>query len=115
MHFVSLHSVLRSLVFHCFLGGGGSCRRQGKSAAPDGPAWWRWLVGSWCLVTPSNRLSEERGEGAGSTKSQPPPPPGPAFARGLERNGGSGGWGPGGGPWRGVVFCERLRVPGMAE
>ena len=34
MHLVPLHSVLRSLAFHCFLGGGGSCRRQGKSAAP---------------------------------------------------------------------------------
>ena len=36
MHLVPLHSVLRSLAFHCFLGGGGSCRRQGKSAAPSG-------------------------------------------------------------------------------
>ena len=36
MHLVPLHSVLRSLAFHCFLGGGGSCRRQGKSAAPLG-------------------------------------------------------------------------------
>ena len=36
MHLVPLHNVLRSLAFHCFLGGGGSCRRQGKSAAPSG-------------------------------------------------------------------------------
>ena len=28
-----------------FFGGGGSCRRQGKSAAPEGlAAWWMWLV-----------------------------------------------------------------------
>ena len=29
----------RSLGFHIFPGGGGSCRRQGKSAAPRGAAW----------------------------------------------------------------------------
>ncbi len=34
--FCSLHYFIRSLVFQCFLGGGGSCRRQGKSAAPVG-------------------------------------------------------------------------------
>ena len=34
--FSSLHYFLRSLGFHIFSGGGGSCRRQGKSAAPRG-------------------------------------------------------------------------------
>ena len=32
----SPHYVLRSLASQCFSGGGGSCRRQGKSAAPSG-------------------------------------------------------------------------------
>ena len=36
---------LRSLGFHIFSGGGGSCRRQGKSAAPAGARGVRlWLV-----------------------------------------------------------------------
>ena len=52
-HFSLLHHFLRSLDFHRFSGGGGSCRRQGKSAAPDGPAWWRWLV-----VKPSHLVVE---------------------------------------------------------
>ena len=34
--FCSVHYFLRSLAFHSFLGGGGSCRRQWKSAAPVG-------------------------------------------------------------------------------
>ena len=40
------HRFLRSLDFHRFLkGGGGSCRRQGKSAAPSGGARRVVLVG----------------------------------------------------------------------
>ena len=38
------HVGRRSLDCHNFFGGGGSCRRQGKSAAPRGAACVRWLV-----------------------------------------------------------------------
>ena len=39
--FLSFHYFLRSLDFHRFLkGGGGSCRRQGKSAAPGWARVW---------------------------------------------------------------------------
>ena len=53
--------------------GGGSCRRQWKSAAPDGPAWWTWLVG---LGVYRHLLDErdDQGEGAGRPASQPPGP-----------------------------------------
>ena len=93
MHFVPLHSVLRSLAFHCFLGGGGSCRRQGKSAAPDGPAWWRWLVGSRCLLPPSNRLREDKRGGGWQAQIPAPGLPGAVFSKNPQRFGGSGGVG----------------------
>ena len=43
---LSLIQISRSLGLHFFSGGGGSCRRQGKSAAPHGGARRAVLVGS---------------------------------------------------------------------
>ena len=99
-HFSLLHHFLRSLDFHRFSGGGGSCRRQGKSAAPDGPAWWMWLVGLGVY----RQLFDERddqGEGAGDPTSPAPGPPGPLLRylsseMGGPGGGALGGWGPGG-------------------
>ena len=103
MHFVPLHSVIRSLAFHCFLGGGGSCRRQGKSAAPSGRRGER--VGRDRRVSPvSLKHSEKRdrrGRGLDKPRRPSPRPPGPPRSRGMAKMGGPGA----GGLWRGFVVC----------
>ena len=77
----------RSLGFHIFSEGGGSCRRQGKSAAPRGAAW----VSGWYdyVFLPAKCREQARGRGLWGTQF---PAPGPRAAP-LERyckNGGSG-------------------------
>ena len=109
--FISFFSISLPFCAGALFGGGGSCRRQGKSAAPDGPAWWRWLVGSRCLVTPSNRLREEKRGGGWSPQFPAPAPPGPAFARGIAKMGGPGA----GGFWRGFVVSARCRLAAFAK
>ena len=65
-------SFFRSLDCHSFLGGGGSCRRQGKSAAPRG----RRARGGGFDMDLRDRRNETEREGAGGCPGSSPRPPG---------------------------------------
>ena len=96
MHLVPLHSVLRSLAFHCFLEGGGSCRRQGKSAAPAG-AGRASVVGLIRVLAASfghDEVKRARGARVRGPHIFQPPAPRPAPLERYCKNEGSGGWGP---------------------
>ena len=98
--FSSLRYSLRSLASHCFLGSGGSCRRQGKSAAPPGPA----CVCGWfdtcscCFVRLRRSAESKRGKGSIQAHLPAPPHPAPPRSRGIAKMGGPGAEG----LWRGL-------------
>ena len=75
--FFSFHCFLRSLDFHSFSGGGGSCRRQWKSAAPAGRRVCRRGVrqeSESCVGEPG-RHRDRRGRGLWQPQVPSPPAP----------------------------------------
>ena len=80
-------SFFRSLYCHSFLGGGGSCRRQGKSAAPRGRACGASLGSVWVGGRSSKgvvNIGTGQGLGCG------PSAPGLGFFNEKEASGGGG-------------------------
>ena len=78
--YFSLIQISRSLGLHFFSGGGGSCRRQGKSAAPSGRRGERVGRGSITalFLAKYSRKRDRRGRG-GMRTSFPAPRPPPRF------------------------------------
>ena len=107
MYFVPLHSVLRSLAFHCFLGGGGSCRRQGKSAAPLG-AGRGTVVGLIRVLAASFGHDEVKRARGARVRSRPIYQP---RSRGIAKMGGPGA----GGLWRGLRRSPSVLAIGHAR
>ena len=77
--YLSLIPISRSLDFYSFSGGGGSCRRQGKSAAPSGRRGERVGRGRIhaLFLAKHNRKRNRRGRG-GIEPTGPAPSPAPA-------------------------------------
>ena len=101
------------LVFIFFSGGGGSCRRQGKSAAPSGRRGER--VGRYSRVSPVSLKHSEKRDRRGRGLDQPagpsPRPPGPPRSRGMAKMGGPGA----AGLWRGLRRLPSVLALGPAR
>ena len=83
---LSLIQISRSLGLHFFSGGGGSCRRQGKSAAPSGRRGERLGRDSIdaLFLAKYSRKRDRRGRG-GRWTSCPAPRPPPRFCETCRR------------------------------
>ena len=91
------------------MGGGGSCRRQGKSAAPRGRACGASLGSVWVGGRSSKGVvNRGTGQGLGSGSRAP----GLGIFNEKEA---SGGGGAPGGSWRGFVVCARGRSVACAK
>ena len=87
----------------------------GRGSPPPPGAGVRGVVGGYgfvALCSAITMLTSKGRQGANLYTNPSPRPPGRAFAIPLERNGGSGGWGPGGGPLR--IFCLSARGRSVA-
>ena len=104
-HFCVFDSFSRSLVFHRLKGGGGSCRRQGKSAAPSGR---RGELVGFGLCSGALLVNEQREGGGWSAPKSTAPAPRGRFCDTSRAKWGVRG--PGGRTCEIMLWCRRGRI-----
>ena len=97
---------------------GAAAAAAGRGSPPPPGAGVRGVVGGYgfvALCSAITMLTSKGRQGAEGYTVPSPRPPGRAFAIPLERNGWSGGWGPGGGAWCIFDFSARGRSVACAK